>query len=174
MPDPTQVLLEPSIRVHLDGRLSGLTDDARRTVAVLGLNSPNLVRWRLTWMRIIDICQKNDPELFASLMGYPDEMPDLSILTPPGNTHPEGIERSYYAQRAGGRLSDGFIVSVTTDFHAFHIKQTIAPDRLRKRESQPCCAAVRTVPGAAASGINRFGRAKRRRLLHCVGKTPCH
>lgn len=110
VPDPTQTLLEPSIRVHLDGKLSGLSNDARRTIAVMGLNSPNLVRWRLTWMRIIDICQENDPVLYASLMSYPDDMPDLSTLTPPNNTQPDGIECSYYAQRAGGRLPDGFIV----------------------------------------------------------------
>ena len=110
VPDPTQALLESTVRVHLDGRLSGLTDESRRVIAVMGLNSANLVRWRLTWMRIIDICQKNDSELFASLMSYPDNMPDLSVLTPPGNTQPEGVERSYFAMRADGSLSDGFIV----------------------------------------------------------------
>lgn len=99
VPDPTQALLDSAVRVHLDGRLLGLTDDARRTIAVMGLNSPNLVRWRQIWMRIIDICQKKDPELFASLMSYPDDLPDLATLTPPRNTRPDGVERSCFAMR---------------------------------------------------------------------------
>ena len=53
---------------------------------------------------------KTDPDLFASLMGYPDDMPDLLVLTPPSNTRPEGVERSYFAKHADGSLSDGFIV----------------------------------------------------------------
>ncbi len=56
VPDPTRYCLESAVRVHLDGRLSGSTDEARRMIAVMGLNSANLVRWRLTWMRIIDLC----------------------------------------------------------------------------------------------------------------------
>ncbi len=109
VPDPARALLESAVRVHLDGRLSGLTDDAHRVIMVMGLNSANLVRRRLTWMRIIDICQKNDPKVFASLMSYPEDIPDLSVLTPPNNTRPEGVERSYFAMRAEGTLSDGFI-----------------------------------------------------------------
>lgn len=109
VPDPAQALLESAVRVHLDGRLSGLTDEARRVIAVMALNSPNLIRWRLTWLRIIDVCQNSDPELFAALMSYPDDIPDLSKLTPPSNSRPDGVERSCYAQRAAGGLSSGFI-----------------------------------------------------------------
>jgi hypothetical protein len=36
-------------------------------------------------------------------MGFPDDLPDLSRLRPPGgNSRPEGIEESYFAQRQRG------------------------------------------------------------------------
>jgi hypothetical protein len=104
VPDPTQHLLEPTIQVHLSGRLSGLTDEARRTIAVMCLNSPNLVRWRLTWMRIIDLCHQHDPEFYHALMSYPVDLPDLAQLKPPENTRPEGVSDSYYVRRTAGKL----------------------------------------------------------------------
>lgn len=110
VPDPTTQLVAPAIHVQLSGKLSGVTDEARRIIAVMCLNSPNLVRWRLTWMRIIDLCHQHDPELYQALMSYPADLPDLSRLQPPNNTRPQGIRNSYYARRNAGTLPPEFVV----------------------------------------------------------------
>ena len=52
---------------------------------------------------------KNEPEadeLYRRCLAYPDDLPDLSALRPPGgNARPEGIAQSAFARRERGELS---------------------------------------------------------------------
>jgi hypothetical protein len=48
-----------------------------------------------------------DPEQFVRLMGFPDDLPDLSLLRPPeGNSRSDGISESYNAKRGRAELPD--------------------------------------------------------------------
>ncbi|MDF1814040.1 MAG: HNH endonuclease [Verrucomicrobiales bacterium] len=105
VPEPTKNLASQTIPIQSDGRLEPFTDEARSLIEKLRLNSPSMVRWRLIWMRNIELAREYDPEQFSRLMQYPDDLPNLENLRPPeGNAKPEGIEQSYYMRRVNGTL----------------------------------------------------------------------
>ena len=57
------------------------------------------------WRAIIGLAERHDPPLYRRLMGFPDDLPDLKRLRPPGgNTRPEGVQASFHAQRQDGTL----------------------------------------------------------------------
>ena len=107
--DPTTVFIAANLLVETDGRMSPQTHEARLLVQQLDLNDPMFVTWRMRMIRIIALAQEHDPPLFRSLMAYPDDLPDLSILRPPGgNTRPEGVVYSYFERRKRGELPDTY------------------------------------------------------------------
>ena len=101
VPDPTVTLTGRNVGVHPDGVLQGHSDDARRLILKLDLNSPRMVSWRLVWMRIAELAEANDAALHQRIMGFPADLPDLSRLRPPGgNSRPAGIANSHFARAA--------------------------------------------------------------------------
>lgn len=63
-----------------------------------------MTRWRRTWLRIIELAEAGDLELFQELMGYPLDLPNLASCRVPENTRPEGIDDSFFACRERGEL----------------------------------------------------------------------
>lgn len=105
VPDPLKVLTVENVRLLPGGVLEGHSDGARSLILKLDLNSPRMVSWRLIWMRIIELAQANDQTLHRQLMGFPDDLPDLARLRPPGgNTRPANVLRSHFARAARGEL----------------------------------------------------------------------
>jgi hypothetical protein len=105
IPDPTQVFVEGAVHVHEDGRIEGLTPAARRLIRLLGLDGREETEARLLWIGIIALAEQADPELYQRLMGFPDNLPDLRRLRPPGgNGRPDGVVTCYHAQRRMGPL----------------------------------------------------------------------
>ena len=109
LPNAEHHLNADSVRVSVDGRLNALTPDAERLIEVLGLNSAHWVHWRLSWIRIVELASERDPELYRRLMGFPDDLPDLSRSKPPTNSRPQGIDQSYFAQRERDALPDTYV-----------------------------------------------------------------
>jgi len=106
IPDPTSTLTAAQVIVHDDGAISGLTQEAERLIRILDLNDEDYRRWRRTWSRIIELAEQYDAKLHRQLMGFPEDLPNLSRLRPPeGNARPEGIEASYFEQRKRGALA---------------------------------------------------------------------
>lgn len=108
LPDPARALTAESVRVYPDGTLVGLLDDAERIIRRLALNSPAWRQWRRNWIRIIDLAMEHDPQLFANLFGYPDDLPDLRSCRVPENTRPQGIENSHFMRRDRGTLPETY------------------------------------------------------------------
>ena len=109
LPDPTLALISSSLTVEADGRLSAQTEEARFLVRVLDLNDPMFVAWRMRMIRIAALAREYDPALFEWLMGYPDDLPNLATLRPPGgNTRPEGIVESHFERRNRGNLPNTY------------------------------------------------------------------
>lgn len=107
--DPSLALLHNSVRVRPDGVLESDDPAASRIVRMLGLNLPRSVTFRQTWIEIIRLAAEHKPELWRQLMGFPDDLPNLSVLRPPaGNTRPEGIEESFFAKRERGELPETY------------------------------------------------------------------
>jgi HNH endonuclease len=102
--DPSQMLLSSSMTVLSDGTLLGSTPEAVAMIEQLGLNSIHYISYRLVWIRIVKALA-NQPEALQNVLGYPDDLPDLSRLRPPGgNAKPEGIEQSHFRRRERDEL----------------------------------------------------------------------
>lgn len=109
LPDPTQSLTLESLRVYPDGTVVGLTTDAAKIVRVLCLNSTRWKQWRRTWIRIIELAADRDRDLLKTLLGFPDDLPNLKQCRAPRNARPEGIEESWFARRECGQLPEVFL-----------------------------------------------------------------
>jgi hypothetical protein len=74
----------------------------------LYLNHPRLITFRRETMRLIrTLAASTDSEAALALqrlVGFPDDLPDLRTLRPPGNTRPEGVQHCYFALRERGEL----------------------------------------------------------------------
>src|SRR5262249_27015274 len=94
-PDPCSSLLDPEVTVSEDGAAQAATPPAQKLIELLALNRPRLREFRELWIRIVRLAALHDPALFRRLLGYPEDLPDLSTLRPPqGNTRPEGKTQS--------------------------------------------------------------------------------
>jgi hypothetical protein len=96
------LLNQASVAVLPDGTLIAQNTDVQRLILQLDLNSPNMQNWRVMWMRIVDLAESYDTELFERLVSVPDILPDLSRLRPPKNSLPGGVQESWYAKRTRG------------------------------------------------------------------------
>jgi hypothetical protein len=109
VPDPGQVLLGADVRVHENGSVEAVTPEARRLIRVLGLDDPEYTEFRLLWIGIVALAARYAPDLYRRVMGFPEELPDLSPLRPPGgNTRPDGVSSSWLAQRQRGVLPETY------------------------------------------------------------------
>jgi hypothetical protein len=75
----------------------------------LNLNREQLQRLRRFILRIVAAAAMNAEgelaNLLRDLLSFPDDLPDLAALRPPGgNTRPEGVSGCYFAQRDQGEL----------------------------------------------------------------------
>lgn len=105
VPDPSRVLTEAAVSVGADGLLVPQSAAARRLVRQLDLNDPQFVVWRRQLIRIVELAAVHDPALHRSLLAYPDDLPDLSALRPPGgNARPGGVSDSHFHRRTSGTL----------------------------------------------------------------------
>ena len=105
MPNPEHVLLAGDVTVHDDGRIEGRTRAARQLIRVLGLDDPVYNEFRQQWRCMIGLAKEHDPVIYGKLMGYPQDLPDLSSLRPPlGNTRPEGVGKCFFVRKQAGTL----------------------------------------------------------------------
>jgi hypothetical protein len=105
IPDPCSAFTSDQIRLLPDGTVEGRSAEAKALVQSLGLNAPRMKQWRLIWLRNVELAQQYDREQYIRLMGFPEDLPDLSRLRPPaGNSRPEGVDQTYFARRRRGEL----------------------------------------------------------------------
>ena len=105
VPDPMAELTSDNLGIQPDGSLECYSAAAEAIVLKLDLNSPEMISWRLLWIRIVELARDCDASLYERLMGFPDDPPNLGRLRPPGgNSRPDGIAGSYYALRSSGKL----------------------------------------------------------------------
>ena len=107
--DPFDVMIGARTRTMPDGIVRGVDATANRLIMALDLNSPRLVEWRITWMRVVELASERDQQLLGRLVGFPSDLPDLRRLRPPGgNTRPEGVAESWGALAQRGELPDAY------------------------------------------------------------------
>lgn len=54
--------------------------------------------------RIVTLAERRDVVLYRMLLGFPDDLPNLTRLRPPQNSRPRGIDESYHSQKIAGTL----------------------------------------------------------------------
>ncbi len=102
--DPFVRLRSTHVTTLPDGTLRWHETETHRLIRQLDLNSPRLKSWRVMWMRIVALAKDRDPDLYLQLVGFPQDLPDLSKLRPPQNARIEGLEQCWFARRQRGGL----------------------------------------------------------------------
>jgi hypothetical protein len=105
IPNPLQHLLAATVEVQGNGQIEARSTPAAEIVEALVLNDPEYVRRRGRMIDLLNDLEQRRPDLCAIWLGYPDNLPDLGSLRPPGgNTRPDGIEQSHFRRRQRGEL----------------------------------------------------------------------
>ncbi|MBY0227784.1 MAG: HNH endonuclease [Gemmataceae bacterium] len=106
VPDPFKIAYGSCLEYRRDGRLLALAPAGERLILFCGLNSPRLIDWRLQLVGLLDRFRRSpDDPLLRRYFSYPDDLPALSLLRPPGgNARPEGVAQSHLARRLRGEL----------------------------------------------------------------------
>ena len=108
-PDPLGVLTRPAVRVEDDGTMCAGGRGGVAADRPARAERPESVEFRMLWIGILALSARHDPALHRRLLGYPDDLPDLTRLNPPGgNERPEGVHRSAHARRGRGELPDTY------------------------------------------------------------------
>ena len=78
---------------------------ASEIVEVLHLNDPEYVLRRGRMIELFRELERRRPDLCHVWLGFPDDLPNLESLRPPGgDTRPDGIEQSHFRRRERGEL----------------------------------------------------------------------
>ena len=109
VPDPLRVFTSDTVTVRQNGSLLGRTQEAKRLIDVLQLNDASYRKRRRLMIEILSAVARTKPAVYRELLGFPDDLPNLETLKPPGgNTRPAGIKQSYHALRESGQLPDTY------------------------------------------------------------------
>ncbi len=106
--DPFILLRATHVTPLPDGSLRPNDSDTQRLIRQLDLNSPRLKSWRVMWMRIVALAKDRDTSLYFQLVGFPNDLPNLSKMRPPQNNRKEGLEHCWFAKRQRGFLPDAY------------------------------------------------------------------
>jgi hypothetical protein len=105
IPSPLHHLLASTVTVDSTGLLHARTGPAKVTVEALHLNDLEYVLRRGRMITLLRELETLRPDRHAAWTGYPENLPDLSRLRPPGgNARKAGLDRSRFAQRKRGEL----------------------------------------------------------------------
>ena len=106
IPDPLKVLLSDAVRVFEDGRIEGATREAQILIDIIGLDDPVYRQRRALINQIVSLASAHDSALYRTLLGFPEDLPDLSRCHPPENLRKKGVADSWFARREEGSLPE--------------------------------------------------------------------
>jgi hypothetical protein len=104
--DPCEVAFGECVEVHEDGTIDALNEKGELLIATLRLDSEDHTRFRYLIINTLRSLTSHDRQAYILWMRYPDDLPDLSRLRPPGNTRPQGVNDSCFARRIRGELPE--------------------------------------------------------------------
>lgn len=109
VPNPSEIAFGDCVVVAEDGAIQPLNAIGRLLIREMRLDNADNTAFRSRMIRILKLAESSDAELYSDLMRYPDDLPDLGNRRPPnGNSRPDGIAESFYAQRARGELPKSY------------------------------------------------------------------
>ena len=89
--DPESCLSDAFVKVYPSGRVEGMNPGAKAIISKLGLDSPKFRKWRLIWIRNVELAKEYGFDHYKRLLGFPEDLPDLSALTPASTSKPNGL-----------------------------------------------------------------------------------
>jgi hypothetical protein len=109
--DPCATAFGQHLRVDETGKIQGITTEGKYLVDILALDRPEQEEVRVRYLRLLSLHQRypQDPEvtaLYMAAFGYPDDLPNLEMLRPKGNSRPEGLRDCFWRRREEGRLTE--------------------------------------------------------------------
>jgi hypothetical protein len=112
LPNPCASGYAALLLVREDGQIEGITPDGQAMVDKLGLNHKRLREFRCRLLSLLRRIQRTARGRQADLrrwFGYPDDLPELAVLRPPGgNGRPKGIAQSHQDRQRRGELPDTY------------------------------------------------------------------
>lgn len=106
--DPWILLTSEHVQLLQDGEIRSTHGPTLRLILQLDLNAPKMIEWRVMWMRVVELAAEKDSRLYVQLTGFPDDLPNLAKLRPPGNSRPDGVSECWYALRQSGLLPETY------------------------------------------------------------------
>ena len=106
IPDPCKIAYGECVTVHPDGTIEALNEKGEILIETLRLNNEDYTRFRQLMIDTLRSLATHDRQTYVLWMRYPENLPDLSGLRPPGNKKPEGVKQSFYARRMRGELEE--------------------------------------------------------------------
>ena len=105
--DPTASSLREHLRVRDDGSIDALTVEGQDLIDQLGLDRESVARVRRYYLDLIAL-KREHPEnprihsLFVQRLGFPhpNDLPDLTVLRPPGGNSRKGSESTCFRRRS--------------------------------------------------------------------------
>ena len=104
LPDPCKIAFQECLRITAEGRVVALNEDGEKLRQVLLLDSASNVRYRLRWMRTLEVLRNSEIALYHEYIGFPEDLPDLRTKRVPENQKPDGALNCYFALRERGEL----------------------------------------------------------------------
>jgi hypothetical protein len=107
--DPARAVLGEHLRMTADGTVEALTNEGRALIRTCHLNRPLLLHHRRHLPALINLPMRrqsaSDESLLCGILGFPDDLPDVASKRPPGgDTRPDVMKQSCFAQRKRGEL----------------------------------------------------------------------
>jgi hypothetical protein len=111
--DPCLSAYGAHLRVKEDGTIEAKSKAGRKLIRQLNLDDEEMNKIRSKFIRTARIlwAHRDKPQgmqLYIELMGYPDNLPDLGVLRPPGNIRLDGIRFCHFERKRTGELPEVF------------------------------------------------------------------
>ncbi len=106
--DPCNVALGQCLVVHNDGTITATNEDGQVLIDILRLDNEDYTRYHYKMIKTIQtLANAGDRETLLLWLCYPENLPDLNKLRPPGgNKKPDGVRESHHARRCRGELPE--------------------------------------------------------------------
>jgi hypothetical protein len=105
IPNPLEHLLSSRVTAQANGLLIARTPEANEIIEAVHLNDREYVIRRGQMIALLTELERSRPDLHRVWLGFPEDLPDLERLRPPGgNKRPAGIEQSYRMRRDRNEL----------------------------------------------------------------------
>jgi len=108
-PDPCEIAFGACVEVHEDGSITALNENGQTLIDTLKLDNDDHRKYRRLIIATVRSLATHDRQIYCMWMRYPENLPDLSGLRPPGgNSKPQGINDSFYVRKIRGELAETY------------------------------------------------------------------